>query len=124
MRGLLKLPQVFTQARHGSGRIEDDFRAVQSQRTGPFRKMAVVADIDAHLGEAKIKNRKAQIPRPEIELLPEPGRDVRNVRLAILPEISAVVVNHRRGVVIDAFLLEFVDGNDQRDVMAARLVLH
>ncbi len=49
---------------------------------------------------------------------------MRDVGLAVLAEVSAVVVDHRGGVVVDAFLLELVDRDDEGDVMLARQVLH
>ena len=39
-------------------------------------------------------------------------------------EVCAVVADHRRGVVVDAFQLHLIDRDDQRDVMLPREVLH
>src|ERR1039458_236603 len=44
--------------------------------------------------------------------------------LAVLAEVGAVVVDDGGGVVIDAFLFHFVNGNDQGDVELARQILH
>ena len=96
VRRLLQLPEIFAQPGHGRRGIEDDLRAVEAQAARALGKMAVVADIDADLGEAQIEDRIAEVAGPEVELLPEAGRDVRNVGLAIFAEILAVVVDARR----------------------------
>ena len=49
---------------------------------------------------------------------------MRDVGLAVLAEVAAVVVDHGGGVVVDAFLLDFVDGNDEGDVVLPGQVLH
>ena len=86
--------------------------------------MAIVADVNADLGKSQIKNWETQVSGPEIELLPKAGRDVGNVRLAVFAEIGSVMVDHCGRIVVNTFLLAFVDGNDQRQVMAPRLLLH
>ena len=43
---------------------------------------------------------------------------------AILAQIVARAIDHRRGVVINAFLFDFVNRHDQRHVMLARQLLH
>src|SRR5208283_4886545 len=45
--GLLEFPKILGESGHGSGRVVNDFRAIQSQTTRALRKMAVVADVDA-----------------------------------------------------------------------------
>jgi hypothetical protein len=75
--------------------------------------VAVITDVDADARHAHVEHGIAQVARPEIELLPKAGRHVRDVRLAIFAEIAAVGVDHRGGVVVDAFLLAFVDRDDQ-----------
>src|SRR5580658_9208358 len=105
-------------------RIEDDLRAVQPERARAFGKMAVVADVDADLGKAQVENRIAQVARPEVEFLPEARGHVRNMRLAVLAEVGSVVLDHRGGVVVDAFLLHLIYRYDQRDMVLARQVLH
>ena len=47
-----------------------------------------------------------------------------NVSLPIFPQERTVVVDHRRGVVVDAFLFHLEDGNDEGDVELAGEVLH
>ena len=115
MRRLLQLPQVFAQAGHGGGWVEDDLRAVKAEATRSFGKVAVITDIDADLCKAQIKDWIAQVARPEVKLLPKARRHVRDVRLAILAEVRAIVVDDRGGVVEEAFLLDFVDRNYHRD---------
>ena len=66
----------------------------------------------------------AEIAGAEIELLPEARRDVGDVGLAVLAEVGAIVVDDGGGVVVHAFLLDFVDGHDQGDVMLPGQVLH
>ena len=105
VRGLLEFPEIFAQAGDRGGRIEDDLGAVQSQGAGAFGEVAVVADVDADLGEAEVEDRIAEVAGTEIELLPESRRDVRDVGLAIFAEIAAVVVDDGGGVVVDALLL-------------------
>src|SRR5215469_17961267 len=77
--------------------------------------MPVVADVDADFGEAKVENRIPQIPRTKIEFLPEPRRNMRNVCFAVFPEVRTVALNYSCCVVINAFALNFVDWNDERN---------
>ena len=105
VRGLLELPEILAEAGDGGGGIEDDLGAVQAEGARAFGEVAVVADVDADLGEAEIEDGIAEVAGPEIELLPEARRDVRDVGLAILAEVGAVVVDDGGGVVVDAFLL-------------------
>src|SRR5436190_1496504 len=74
--------------------------------------MPVVADVDADVGELRLEDRISEIARLEVELLPEPGRGVRDVALPVLTEIRAVGVDHRRSIVVDAGSLFLVDGDD------------
>ena len=114
---LLQLPEVFRQAGDRGRWIEDDLRPVQAQAARPFGKMAVVADVDADLGEPRREDRIAEIARPEVILLPEAGRHLRDVHLAKLAEVGAVGVDHGGRVVVDAGLLLFVDGQNQHDAV-------
>src|SRR5437868_313935 len=56
--------------------------------------MPVIADIDADARERRVETWITKITRPEIKFFPEAGIDVRNVVLAILAEILAVVFDH------------------------------
>ncbi len=69
--------------------------------------MPVVADVDADPPDRGVEDRKSQIPRSEVERLPEPGH-MRNVGLAVLAEIAAVGVEDGRGVVQHPGLLLLV----------------
>ena len=95
VRRLLELPQVLRQARDRRRRIEDDLGAVQPEQPRAFGKVPVVADVDADRGEARLEDRIAEVARLEEVLLPEAGR-VRDVVLAVLPEIRAVARRRRR----------------------------
>jgi hypothetical protein len=85
--------------------------------------MAVVANVDAYFSDCGLEHRIADVAGTEIKFFPK-ALDLRNVRLAIFAEILAVVINHRRGVVIDAALVFFVHRHDKHDVVAARDFLH
>ena len=96
VRRLLQLPQILAEAGDGGRRVEDDLRAVQAQAARALGKVAVVADIDADFGEAEVEDRIAEVAGPEVELLPEARRNVRDVRLAVLAEVGAVSGSRRR----------------------------
>src|SRR5262249_21209791 len=87
VRRLFQLPKIFGQPSHGGRGIENDLGAVQPERPGAFRKVAVVTDVDTDARVRSIESREAEIARLEIKFLPEPGVDVRNVVLAIFTEI-------------------------------------
>src|ERR1035437_5115713 len=124
VRGLLQLPQILAETGHGGRWVEDNLGAGQSQGARAFGEVAVVADVDADFDEAEVEHREAEVSGAEVELLPEAGRDVRDVGLAVLAEVSAVVVDHGGGVVEQACLLDFVDGYDERDVMLLGQIPH
>src|ERR1039458_928179 len=86
--------------------------------------MAVVANVNTDLGKAQVKYRKTEVARAEIEFLPKAGGDMGNMSLAVLAQIGAIVVNHRGSVVVNPLLPTFVDGDDQRQMMASGLLLH
>src|SRR5262249_4779166 len=89
---LLKLPQIFRMAGSRRRRNKDNLCAVESESACAFRKVAIVADIDADFGICGLEHRITEIPRREVELLPKSRQTVRNMRLAILAEILAVGV--------------------------------
>src|SRR5207237_9366933 len=86
--------------------------------------MAIVTDIDANLCDPNIENRIAQISWTEIKLLPKPGRYMWDVRYAILPEIRTIGPDHRRGIVINAFLLDLINRHDDDEMVLTRRLLH
>src|SRR6185437_7462154 len=101
VRRLLQLPKVFAQTRNGGRRIKDDLRAIQPQRPRAFGKVPVIAGVNADLAEAEIKHRISQVAGPEVKLLPEARLQMRNVCLAVLAQVRAFAVNHRRRVVVE-----------------------
>src|SRR5262249_51026662 len=115
---------MLAQTGHGGGGIEYNFRAVESQRARAFRKMAVVANLNADASEAQVEDGIAQISWTKVEFFPESGRHVRNMSFAIFTQIVAVITDHGGGVVVDALLLALVDRDDKRDPPLARLLLH
>src|SRR6266496_3743361 len=104
---LLQLPQVRRQAAAGRRRVEDDLRPAQPQRPPALREVPVVADVDADPADRGVERRVAQVARPEVELLQE-AVHLRDVRLAVLPEVPPVGIDDRRGVVEHARLLLLV----------------
>ena len=123
MRGLLQLPEVLAEAGHRGRGVEDDLRAVQAERARALREVAVVADVDADLGEGGLEHRVAEVAGPEVELLPEARLAVGDVGLAVLAEVLAVGVDHGRGVVVDAGLLLLVDGHHDHHLVLLRQLL-
>src|SRR4030095_16470356 len=91
MRGLLELPQVLRQPRDRCRWIEHDLGPVQPQQPGALREVTVVTDVDADRRVPRLEDRVSEVARLEKILLPEAGR-VRDVVLAVLAEIRAVVV--------------------------------
>src|SRR6185503_10106073 len=93
VRRLFELPQVFGKAGDSRRRIEDDFGAAESERTRAFRKMTVIADVDADLAVLGLEYRIAQIAGTKIELLPESRQAMRDVVLAVLAQVAAIGVD-------------------------------
>ena len=106
---LLQLPQVGRQAAAGGRRVEHDLGAVEAEGPPTLGEVPVVADVDAHLADRGVEHGVAEVPGPEVELLPEP-LDLRDVVLAVLAQVGAVGVDHGGGVVVDAGLLDLVHG--------------
>src|SRR5215208_4424771 len=104
--------------------MENNFSAVQTERSCALRKMPVVTNVDANTLKRGVETRITEIAGPEIKLLPEPGIDVWNVVLAILAEILPVRIDHRGGVVIDAGDLFFIDRHDDHHAVFFGDFLH
>src|SRR5580765_3410662 len=85
--------------------------------------MPVVADVDADLRIARLEHRIAEVARLEEVLLPE-ARRMRDVILAVLAEVRAVVVVDGGGVVVDARRLALVHGHDHRHLVLLRELRH
>ena len=124
MGRLLQSPQIFGQPGHGRGRIENHFRAIESQLPRPLRKMAVITNIDADLRVLGVEDRVAEVSGSEVILLPESGRGVRNVILAIFAQVGAVGIDHAGCVVVDACVFLFIDGDDDDHLVFAGVLLH
>src|SRR6266568_3855508 len=122
--GLLQLPEVLGETGHGGRGVEHDLGAVQPEGAGPLGEVAVVADVHADLGVSGLEHRVAEVPGPEVELLPEARLAVRDVGLAVLAEVAAVRVDHRRGVVVDSRLLLLVHRHHQHHLVLPGQLLH
>src|SRR5687767_12528152 len=115
VRRLLELPQVLGKTRHRGRGVEDDLRPLEAQDPRALGKVAVVADVDADRADGGLEHRIAEVPRLEVELLPEARRAVGDVVLAVLPEAAPVGVEHGGGVVVDAGHVLLVDRQHQHD---------
>src|SRR5262249_29439007 len=89
VRGLLQFPQVFRESGDGSGGIEHDLGAIESEDARAFGKVAVVTDVDSDGGVPGFEDGIAEVAGREIELLPEPGVDMGDVVLAVFAEVGA-----------------------------------
>src|SRR5262249_3470333 len=87
VRRLLELPQILGEPGQRGARIEHDLGAIQSQGARSLGEVAVVTDVDADFADGSLEHGIAEVARTEIELLPETGRGLRDVVLAILAEI-------------------------------------
>src|SRR5712692_5598446 len=124
MRALLELPKIIRVTLRGRRRNEDDFRAVKSKRPRPFRKVTVITDVDSDSRVSGLESGEAEIARREVELLPEARQAMRNVSLPVLAQILSIGVNHRRGVVVDAGHLLFVEWNNYYHLMLTSNFTH
>src|SRR3954463_3117187 len=93
VRRLLQLPQIFREAGDSRRRIEYDLSSVQSQNARAFWKVPVVADVHAHLGILGLEHGITKIPRREIEFLPESRMTVRQMMLAVFPQIAPIGID-------------------------------
>src|SRR2546428_443468 len=118
---LMTVSNVIGDRRRG---VEGDLGAGEAEGQRPCREVAIVADVDADLAHPGREHRIAEIPRPEIELLPEPGPAVGQVALPVLAEVGAVGVDDGRGVVVEAGHVLLVDRNDHDHAMLAGERLH
>ena len=75
------------------------------------------------LSHGRVKDRVPQISRTKIEFLPEPGQ-VRQVRLPILAQVTAVGVDHRGRVVIKTWLIFLIQRYDQHHLCLGGQFLH
>ena len=84
--------------------------------------MPVVADVHADPADGGLEHRVAEVPRSEVELLPE-ALDLRDVGLAVLAQVGAVGIDHRSRVVEQALLLLLVHRQDQDHAVLCRQLL-
>jgi len=61
VRGLLEFPQIFGETSDRSGRIVDNFCAVQPENARALREMAIVTDINADSSVTCFENRIASV---------------------------------------------------------------
>src|SRR5690349_19534561 len=120
--GLLEPPQVLGQAAAGSRRVEHDRGPGQAERSPALGEVPVVADVHADPARRGVEDRVAHVAGAEVELLPE-ALDLRDVGLAVLAQVLAVGVDHRRGVVVDARVLFLVHRRDDDDAVLPGHVL-
>src|SRR5207237_2795844 len=118
--GVLQLPEISRERLDGRRRIEDQLGTLQAELSRRLRKVPVVADQDADPTDRCVPHRVAEVAGLEIELLPETWADVRDVRLAVLTQYGAVVLDQHRGVVVDAGLSLLVERYDQRQLVLVR----
>jgi len=121
---LLEFPEIFGEPCDGGGGIVDNFRAVQAEDSRAFGEMAVVADVNADAGVARLEDGIAGITRSEIELFPKAWMAMRNVVLAIFAEVAAVGVDHRGRIEIKPGHFDLVNGNHEDHLMFFRELLH
>src|SRR5439155_6896343 len=123
VRGLLEFPEILRQALHRRRRIEHDLGAVQAEQPRALGEVPVITDIDADRGVARLEDGIAEIAGLEEKLLPEAGR-MRDVVFPVLAEVTAVGVDHRRGVVVDTRHLALVDRHDHHHLVLLGELLH
>ena len=99
------------------------FGVRETQKPRALWKMTIIADVHAHPGITGLEDRVAEIAGLEKVLLPEAAR-VWDVALPVFPEEASVGVEESGGVVIDAGLLAFVDGDHHRHLVLFRVRLH
>ena len=85
--------------------------------------MAIVANIDAYFADRSLEHRVAEIAGLKKEFFVV-AVGVGNMNLAELAEITAVGVDHRGGVVIDASHLFFIDRDYQNHAVLFSYALH
>jgi hypothetical protein len=124
MGGLFEFPEIFGEAGDGGRRVVDNFGAIEAEDARAFREVAVVADIDAHTGVARLEDGIAGVAGHEIKLFPKAGVAMRDVVLAVFAEISAVGIDYGGGVEVDARHFDFIDGNDEDHLMFLCKLLH
>jgi len=109
---LLEAPDVFRQTTACCRWVEHNFCTVESECTPAFWEVAVVTDVHANFANCSIKNWVTMCARCEVVLLPK-TRNLRNVLLAILAEVTAISIDHCCCVVVQTWLHDFVHWQHQ-----------
>src|SRR5437764_14379628 len=86
--------------------------------------MTVIADVNANSRVARFEYRITEIAGREIKLLPKAWMAVRDVVLAILPQVLAISINDCRSVEVEAGHLFFIHRNHHDHVVLGRDLLH
>src|SRR5262249_16632080 len=79
VRRLLEVPEVLGEPGDRRARVQHELGPAETEDPRALGEMAVVADVDADVAEGRLEDRITEVPGLEVELLPEPGRAVRNV---------------------------------------------
>src|ERR1700721_2123040 len=124
VRRLFEFPQIFRETGYGGRRIEYDFGSIQSQNAGALGKMTIVANVNSDPRIFGFEDWISKIAWGEEELLPESGMAVRNVVLAIFPQIAAIGIDHGGSIEIHSRHLLFVYGNNHHHAMFGGDLLH
>ena len=95
----------------GSGRVEHQLRAIQSEFAPAFRKMPVIADINADLSDCSFKHWEAEIAIGEIILFVE-FTYLGNVNFTKLSTIAPIGIDHRSSVVKLSVIAKLIDWGD------------
>src|SRR6267154_1297062 len=122
--GLLEFPKIFGEAGNGSGRVINDFGAVEAKTTRAFREVAVVTYVYADAGVARLENGVAGVSGREIKFFPEARMAMRNMVLAVFAEVAAIGVDDCGGVVVDAGHFDFVDRDNKNHLVFLSELLH
>ena len=85
--------------------------------------MAVVADVDTELAKGRLEDGPVGVAGFEKELLPKAG-NLGDMGLAVLAQIAAVGVDHRRGIVVEPGHDLFIDRHDDHHTVLLSGLLH
>src|SRR2546423_2058492 len=119
--GILGRAVLFLFARMPADRgwIKQNLRAAQGRKARRFRVPLVPADADADLAVSRRPRLEPKVARREIEFLVV-GRIVRDMHLAILPEVLTIGVDDRGSVVVNAGRALLEKRRDNDDATFAR----
>src|SRR5206468_4938171 len=112
------------EASDGSGRVVNDVRAVKAEDARALGEVAVVANVHADAGVTGLEDGVAGVSGREIKLLPKARVTMRNVVLAVFAEVTAVGVDDRGSVEVNAGHFHFVNGDDEDHLVLFGEFLH